>query len=1201
MFNPKPPKCFLSLGYIILILAFQFTFLNGYAQIKKGFKKNKKADKLYQRAIVLADSAKYDSAVLFLNQALERYNKSSDYEKIVLCKNEIVKQSRNLKFNDELLVQASKNIKFAQKFLGVNHSLTASSVSLLGNIYADINQHDSAIYYFVKAKQIWERNPGKNYLKTANASINIGQMLRETGDMNNAIEHIHAGLKILLDSIGHKNETVAKAYNSLGVTYYHSGNIDSCAFYFVKALEVREKVFGPLHPAVANAFNNAGVAYKIKGDYDKTLEYYFKALKIRMQHYKKPHPNLALSYSNIGVVYAELGEYQLAKDYYQKALDMRLKLFGPKHLDVAACYTNLGILSMDCGEGGNAIKYTSKAFEIIIDTYGQDNPNSSNAFNNMGAAYVYGIGDLDKALVYFEKGLELRRKTDPENFLLSSSYNNVGAVYKNRGDYELALSYYKAGLEIFTRQNIVKHEGVATSCNNIGEAYLLMGKYDLALEYLNRCAEIRKEIFGEKNVDLANVYTNIGATYGSIGNLQLEREYHKKGLKVMVDNFGEKNLQTVKFYNNLAANDLENNSFLSARKLLNKSLAILRVTCPANHPDFGSTYLQLAKVFLKTNNYDSAEHYLHLSIDANTLNQITEKPNYNYILDEITYLDALAELANLYFTRFNQENKLEYLKKAVAVYGHVDEMVNFLVAGYHVEASKLALLSKASEIYPKALLAAKMLYDKEKNTEHFLTALGFSESNKSTVLYRAIAKSQSMKFDVKDSLRLEYYNLAGRIGFLKQKVLDAEISDSVRRKLDYELSLKLIEFQHINNEIARSLTERQIVSFDKAIPINELQQMLTEKEVLLEYFLADSLLYCFVVGKNESDIVINTVDKEFSNEVLAYVTAIRKHRFNEFVQKSYYLYKLLVKPVEKYILTKKRLIIIPDDNLLYMPFSSLIQNSIKLDDFSKGFTKLPYLINSYEIVQHNSVNLYLQTRGIKDQAISGFLGVAPFCSDSSISVSNPNLRFIDNSLSESLLRGILDENNSLLPLPYSEKEVTDIMQLFEGDMFDKNGLLGKNATEQAFKALAKNYKYIHIATHGIINDKHPELSGLAFFSEKKNSNADGVLFIDEIYNLQLAADLVVLSACETGIGKLSKGEGVLSLTRGFLYNNVSNLVYSLWKIDDKSTYVLMTSFYKSLLKGNSYSRALQLAQLSLIANEATAFPANWAAFSLIGR
>jgi len=335
------------------------------SQSEKTDKKTKKAEALFQKALVLSDSAKYDSAIVLLIEAFTIYKKKKNIEKYINCKNEIVKQSRYINFNDELLISAKENIIYSKKELGDKHYLTGNCYGLLGNIYADINKTDSALLYFRKAKEIWQVDAEKNKMKIASANINIGQMLKNKGEFEKAASFMYKALKIKTDSLGKDHPDIAALYNNLGVLYYYKGDIDSCAFCFKKMLEIRKNHYGKFHPMVANAYNNLGVAYKVIGDYENALSHYLKALDIRKKYYKSSHPNLALSYSNIGVIYASLGKYKLSNEYYEKALKMRLELFGENHLDVAASYTNMGINCMDCGEGGSALLYIQKAFKIF--------------------------------------------------------------------------------------------------------------------------------------------------------------------------------------------------------------------------------------------------------------------------------------------------------------------------------------------------------------------------------------------------------------------------------------------------------------------------------------------------------------------------------------------------------------------------------------------------------------------------------------------------------------------------------------------------------------------------------------------------------------------------------------------------------------------------------------------------------------------
>ena len=186
--------------------------------------------------------------------------------------------------------------------------------------------------------------------------------------------------------------------------------------------------------------------------------------------------------------------------------------------------------------------------------------------------------------------------------------------------------------------------------------------------------------------------------------------------------------------------------------------------------------------------------------------------------------------------------------------------------------------------------------------------------------------------------------------------------------------------------------------------------------------------------------------------------------------------------------------------------------------------------------------------------------------------------------------------SSLIKLPWTEKEVTDISNIFSGRFY-----LRDKATETTFKEIAPDANIIHLATHAIIDDEQPLYSKFVFTKEE-GSNDDGFLNTYELYNMQLNANLAVLSACNTGSGKLSRGEGIMSLARGFMYSGCPSVITSLWSVDDKSTAVIMKHFYEGLAKGLSKDEALRASKLSYLKNadEIKSNPFYWAGFILIG-
>ncbi|MFQ5633019.1 MAG: CHAT domain-containing protein, partial [bacterium] len=181
-------------------------------------------------------------------------------------------------------------------------------------------------------------------------------------------------------------------------------------------------------------------------------------------------------------------------------------------------------------------------------------------------------------------------------------------------------------------------------------------------------------------------------------------------------------------------------------------------------------------------------------------------------------------------------------------------------------------------------------------------------------------------------------------------------------------------------------------------------------------------------------------------------------------------------------------------------------------------------------------------------------------------------------------------------------EVQTIVELFTGSRQNSIGYFHQDASEENFKTNVGKYRYVHISTHGFMNEEKPELSARALSQPRDSSYSDdGFLYSSEVYNLDLNADLVVLSSCESGMGKLARGEGLMALTRGFLYAGANNVVVSLWKVFDASTGQLMVAFYRGVVSGKSYSAALREAKLKMIEDEFTAFPVLWSSFILIGK
>jgi CHAT domain-containing protein len=320
------------------------------------------------------------------------------------------------------------------------------------------------------------------------------------------------------------------------------------------------------------------------------------------------------------------------------------------------------------------------------------------------------------------------------------------------------------------------------------------------------------------------------------------------------------------------------------------------------------------------------------------------------------------------------------------------------------------------------------------------------------------------------------------------------------------------------------------------------------------------------------------------------------------------LYQILIDPIANIIKNKSELLIIPYGQLYYIPFETLVCKH-KNNTHSPDCT---YLINRYIVKYHYSATLWYhdiknkRARLNQNKYLFEFTGFAPLCLDEA------NEKEFDYSQIKEQYDSAQESTEYVAPLPFSGQEVNSICTLFKAIGKNANQYILENATEHMFKTSVSNSKYIHVATHGFINKLEPSFSGLLFYDYlPRHQNIspgkfnriveqnDGILYLNELYNLDINAELAVISACEGGNGKFENSEGIISLARGLIYSGVDNIIISLFKIPDKHTKDLMIYFYKKVISGYTFAEALRMAKLHIIESR-NSFPKIWGGFIIIG-
>ncbi len=483
------------------------------------------------------------------------------------------------------------------------------------------------------------------------------------------------------------------------------------------------------------------------------------------------------------------------------------------------------------------------------------------------------------------------------------------------------------------------------------------------------------------------------------------------------------------------------------------------------------------------------------------------------------------------------------------------------------------------------------------------------------MLLEALAGAEAQKFaGIPDTLLTKEHKLQIDIALYK-KIL-AEQPDSAKEILFKDKLFKANrQYDELITDFENNYPEYFELKYNrKPASVNEIQKILDDKTAIISYFTGDSTITIFTITKKNLDITTVPAIENLTDTIRYFRNGLlytNSSKFAEVYKK--YAYKMYSQLIPKSVNTEiTNLIIIPDAELSMIPFETLLTENPE----DKEWKELPYLVKKYNISYSYSANLFYKTfpkeptSKIEYTDLNDWLAFAPVFDDSNTAGltlrTRELLQEFDTELNDTIeTRGRLVDGGYVSPLPGTESEVQAIFKQF--DERGKKALvqIKKSANEEFLKSKeVEKYKYLHFATHGFVNTEKPELSGI-LLAQDSTLNEDGILYSGEIYNLKLNADLTVLSACETGLGEIKKGEGLIGLTRALLYAGSKNIIVSLWKVADNSTSDLMIDFYKNLLneeqEKQEFSKALQQAKLKMIDEGKYAHPFYWSPFILIGK
>ena len=880
-----------------------------------------------------------------------------------------------------------------------------------------------------------------------------------------------------------------------------------------------------------------GSSYFGRGERRKALEFFLQALPLRSE---KDPVGLGTTLNNIGLAYAAIGERAKALGYMEQAVTLMEKQ-------------------------GDRLKASTVLGNICF-------------INNALSLYK-------KALDACNQGLKMKRDINDRSGQ-GITLNTLGTVYTNLGDYQNALDIFQQSRKI--HQELGQREDVGIALNNMGLVYVAVGEYEKAIDFYTQALEVLRDDYKHRT---PTALGNLGAAYAAMKDFRKALEFHLQVLPLKPESEDREGRA-------IALNNVAN----SYANLSDKQKALEYYTqALALHRSVGNLRL-LATALRNIGTFHRDQGETAKALDyLNEARTITST-----IGDRNGEANVLSQLAKLELSRGNLVEARRLIEDAITTI----ESLRVNLKSHQLRASFLASVRKYYEFDIDVL----MRLHQQRPAEGFATAaLQVSEKSRARSLLELLREARAeIRHGVDASLIEREDNLRRTIADRadqQTRLLSGKYTDEQATAAAKEIETLTTEYDQVQSRIRQTSPRYAALIEPLPIDVAAIQKQIDDDTLLLEYALGDEKSFVWAVTPDSvksfelpGRATVEQAAKRFyqllterglavSGETLAQ----RKQRLDqadaEYPKAAAELSRMLLGPVAAE-LKRKRLVIVSEGVLQYVPFSALPMPAGQP------------LIVDHEIVTLPSASVLavlreeFASRKSAGKTVAVFADPVFSASDSrltqaSTSETPPSIE-AQRSAAES---GLAD----LVRLRFSRQEAEEIARL-SSDSRNLKALDFSANRSTATDAKLGDYRIVHFATHGLINNQNPDLSGVVLsLVDEQGRPQNGFLRLYDIYNLKLNADLVVLSACQTALGKEIRGEGLVGLTRGFMYAGAPRVVASFWRIDDRATADIMRRFYEAMLKdGLRQAAALRAAQLSMWREKRWQSPHYWAAFTIQG-
>lgn len=879
-----------------------------------------------------------------------------------------------------------------------------------------------------------------------------------------------------------------------------------------------------------------------------------------------------------------LGRFETASDLYARAGNTKM---------LGTALDSTGWVHDLLGEKRKAIEVYKSALEARRKAGDQE----GEIFTLLGIGLVYNyLGETDKALETNEHALVLARDTGSKRHE-ANLLHNIGGLYWSIDEMQTALDYYNRSLEV--RKPLDDKVGTAGTLNNIGDVYRRLGDFDRAMEYFQSALAMRTELGNKRG--MAHSLHTMGLVHASRGDWETARDTFQRGLDLRRET-GDK--RGVAFsLSGLSGAWYELGEVDKAIALSDEAIALWEEMGEVR--SHGESKWRRGLMLIDIGRLDDAKTSLDAALE------IARK-----VRDRTSEASALYGIARYQRKKDDLDAALARIEEAIGIV----ESLRGKIASEELRASYLASVSKFYDFY----VSLQMEMDRKRPGSGFAArALESSERARARSLLDSLAAaSVETRLEPGSEIAEREAQLRRQVQHLDRQVVKLAAEETQTTELalaQTELDRSLAEYQKVLDEIRATHPRLSDLMRPATLSVGEIQSILDPGTALLEFALGqeesfvwavtkDGLATAFLPKRAEIDERARSLYEALAarNEAPEGETAAaRRARIAAadvaWAEKAPELARILLSGIASSI-EGRRLVVVADGALQYLPFGALPD---------PGSDSGEPLLARHELIALPSASILpLLRREERRTKAAGAPEVAI--------VADPVFRSDDSRVERSadassgeitgedpnqlLLRSAAEAGLASFPrLRFSRREAEAIRSFLEPEMVSEAVDFAASLESIDWAAFGSS-RILHLATHGILNSRSPELSGLVLSLVDRNGRPQpGFLKLGDVYGMRLASDLVVLSACQTALGKEIRGEGLVGLTRGFMYAGAPRVISSLWRVDDRATAELMKRFYRNLLeKKMPPAAALRDAQLDLRSEERWSVPYYWSAFTIQG-